>query len=497
MGEQGLCTGRPAGDAAASVARPRYHFTAPENWINDPNGLIYLNGRYHLFYQHNPYSCDWGNVHWGHAVSDNMIDWQHLPIAIPDTSEMCSFSGSAIIDADNVSGLGRDGHPAMLAFYTAAKKADYTFQQQHLAYSNDGGIEWQIYPGNPLIPCTEHDVRDPKVFWSEAAGKWVMLLAIAWKHQVAIYHSGNLLDWQQVSAFETDETYVGEWECPDLVELSDPVSGVRRWCMLVSVGEGAPCGDSGIQYFLGSFDGTHFVPDEPSGHWVDAGPDFYASQSWANLPAEQDRVVWTAWMNNRAYAAHTPAEVWRGCHVLPREMALHTAADGTLRLAQRPIAELDARSQVAERIAALETGDAGGVLLQRALADRYLDLAVSGLDAGDACLRLVLEQGDQRLCLIEIDGRAGELRYVRDWARFPDPARDPAALAVPFHFAGEFRDFRVIIDDSTLELFSGPGTRVLTLLLFPGSGPFDIRIDTDGSVAATGLTLRALTPPAM
>lgn len=492
MGQAGAGAGQAAGDMTARTARPQYHFTAPRNWINDPNGLIYIDGRYHLFYQHNPYSCDWGHVHWGHAVSDNLIDWQHLPLAIPDTPEFCSFSGSAVIDRDNVSGLGRNGQPALLAFYTAAQKADTTLQQQHLAYSHDGGLTWQDYPGNPLIACTEPDVRDPKVFWSAAAGKWVMLLAIAWKHQVGIYHSDNLIDWQQVSAFETGEDYAGEWECPDLVELTDPVSGLRKWCMIVSIGEGAPCGDSGIQYFLGTFDGTHFVPDAPGGRWVDAGPDFYASQTWAELPAAQDRTVWTAWMNNRAYAARTPAEVWRGCHVVPRTMALHSGPDDILRLTQHPVAELDARSEVIDRMPAITTGPDGGTVFARALAGRYLDLSLAGLAADEACLHLTVEQDGQRLCQIDIDGRAGALRYIRDWAQFAEPAHDPVARSVPFQFAGEFRDLRLIIDDSTLELFSGTGTTVLSLLLFPGPGPIHARIDADGPVAIAELALRAL-----
>lgn len=492
MAEAGGEAGQDRGCAIRAAARPLVHFTAPSNWINDPNGLIWLNGRYHLFYQHNPHSCDWGTIHWGHAISDNLLDWEHLPIALPDTPEFCSFSGSAVIDAGNVSGLGQSGQAPLLAFYTAAKKADYTFQQQHLAYSNDGGLTWQDYAHNPIIACGERDVRDPKVFWSEEAGKWVMLLAIAWKHQVGIYHSDNLLDWEQVSAFEVAETYVGEWECPDLVQLTDPVTGASRWCMLVSVGEGAPAGDSGIQYFLGHFDGTHFHAEEDHGRWIDAGPDFYAAQSWSNLPLAQNRVVWTAWMSNRAYAARTPAPVWRGCHVLPREMVLHTDPAGTIRLAQHPVVELAARAPIAQDIAGVAVGPPGGTLWQQELADRQLDLSLAGLDASDGCVRLTLHQGDHRLCLIEIDYRAGEWRYIRDWAHFANPGKDTVSLASPFRFPGEFRDWRVIVDDTTLELFSGTGTTVLSLLLFPEAGPIAARLEADCAACADRLVLRTL-----
>lgn len=492
MAEAGGQAGQDRSRATGAAARPLVHFTAPSNWINDPNGLIWLNGRYHLFYQHNPHSCDWGTIHWGHAISDNLLDWEHLPIALPDTPEFCSFSGSAVIDAGNVSGLGQNGQAPLLAFYTAAKKADYTFQQQHLAVSNDGGLTWQDYAHNPIIACSERDVRDPKVFWSDEAGKWVLLLAIAWKHQVAIYHSANLRDWEQVSAFEVAETYVGEWECPDLVQLTDPVTGATRWCMLVSVGEGAPAGDSGIQYFLGHFDGTHFHAEEDHGRWIDAGPDFYAAQSWSNLPDAQNRVVWTAWMNNRAYAARTPAPLWRGCHVLPRELALHTAADGVLRLAQHFVAELEARTQILEDYATIAVSHEGGAVLQRKLDDRQLDLTLTGLDAPDGCVRLTLHQGEQRLCLIEIDYRAGEWRYIRDWAHFADPGKDTVSLTSPFRFAGEFRDWRVVVDDTTLELFTGTGTTVLSLLLFPEAGPIDARLDAEGAVCAERLVLRRL-----
>jgi len=473
-----------------SQKRPKYHFTAPKNWINDPNGLIYLDGVYHLFYQHNPYAVDWGHIHWGHAVSTNLLNWEHRPIAIFDTPDFCSFSGSAILDEENSSGFGIGNIAPILLFYTAARKDDYKFQQQHVAYSVDNGQSWRVHEGNPVIPCREKDVRDPKVFWSESADRWVMLLAHAWSHEVGIYHSQNLLEWTQVSAFSVSDAYDCEWECPDLVQLSDPDTGEARWCMIVSIGEGAPTPDSGIQYFLGEFDGTHFTPDLQHGIWIDAGPDFYAAQTWSNLPREADRVVWTAWMSNRNYASKTPASIWRGCHTLPRELCLHNGPDGQIRLAQHPVRELGEASFVQEVVDNTRLEHLARRPMERAIDEGYLNLELSRVSGAGGQFEFRLMQGDSLLFEFKLDYSSGSFQFQRSWGEMMDPPQWETHIKRCFNFEGEFDSLKIFVDESTVEIFSGTGTTVLSSLIFPKSQPISLQLSTEGDLKLSDVVFR-------
>jgi fructan beta-fructosidase len=311
--------------------RPAFHFTPPTHWMNDPNGLVYFDGEYHLFYQHHPHSMVWGPMHWGHAVSKDLIHWEHLPIALHPDEHGMIFSGSAVIDWHNTAGFGEQ---AMVAIFTYNKER---IETQNLAYSTDRGRTWTKYAGNPVIPHPEHlkDIRDPKVFWH--ADHWVMLLAAG--DCILFYTSTNLKDWQASGTFGNGYgSTSGVWETPDLFQLPLTASD-SRWVLVVGVGAGAYAGGSGTQYFIGSFDGKGFTSHNPKETilWMDYGADFYAPQSWNEEP--HGRRILLAWMNNWQYAREIPATTWRGAFTLPREISL-TQTDAGIRLAQQPIAEL-------------------------------------------------------------------------------------------------------------------------------------------------------------
>lgn len=308
--------------------RPQVHFSAPENWLNDPNGLVFLNGKYHLFYQHNAQGMIWGNMCWGHASSEDLIHWQHHPIAIDKGGNIDDFifSGSAVYDENNCSGLGSETTPPLLAFFTwSGEKSEN--QRQAVAYSLDEGMTWKLYQGNPVIANPSiKDFRDPKVFWHEEKQHWVMLVA-AGQH-IKLYRSDNLLDWQYQSHFgDHIGMHGGDWECPDLFRLTVDDSEQQKWVMIVSVSPGAPNGGCATQYFIGEFDGINFIPDQPNSQWIDWGPDSFAGITWNRTKENPDK-IYLAWMGNWLYANKTPTFPWRGQMTLPRKLTLRRTQKG-------------------------------------------------------------------------------------------------------------------------------------------------------------------------
>ena len=258
----GSAVGAPAANAAGyqELYRPQFHFTPAQNWMNDPNGLVYYKGEYHLFYQHNPFGNTWGHMSWGHAVSRDLVHWQHLPVAIPEEGDEAIFSGSAVVDHKNTSGFGTRRNPPMVAIYTSARPDD---QNQSLAYSTDRGRTWTKYAGNPVLDDADREFRDPKVFWYEPEREWRMVAVKALQRKVAIYRSKDLKAWTHLSDFGPANAVGGAWECPDLFPLE--VDGKRhktKWVMLVSLNPGGIAGGSGMQYFVGDFDGTRFTADD-------------------------------------------------------------------------------------------------------------------------------------------------------------------------------------------------------------------------------------------
>jgi len=244
--------------------RPQFHFTPPDTWMNDPNGMLFYAGEYHLFYQNNPFGNRWGHMSWGHAVSRDLTHWEHLPLALAEEDGVMIFSGSAVVDWKNTSGFGVDGQPPLVAIYTGHHTTK-PLQNQHIAYSNDKGRTWTKFRGNPVLDIGETDFRDPKVFWHDPSGRWVMAVSWPIQRKVRFYGSPDLKSWSHLSDFGPAGSTSGIWECPDLFLL--PIEGGQResrWVLVVNVGSGAPAGGSGTQYFIGQFDGTRFVTDARS-----------------------------------------------------------------------------------------------------------------------------------------------------------------------------------------------------------------------------------------
>lgn len=321
--------------AEEQLYRPNFHFTPKANWMNDPNGMFYLNGTYHLYYQYYPDGNVWGPMHWGHATSTNMIAWEEQPIAIYPDDLGLIFSGSAVVDVNNTSGFGKDGIVPIVAMYTyhnmkGEQAGELDFQTQAIAYSLDEGMTWVKYDKNPVIPNSGiKDFRDPKVIWDVDHSKWIMTLAAGDK--VLFYSSLNLREWILESSFGAAfGQHDGMWECPDLFPIKVSGQDETKWVLLVSINPAAPNGGSGTQYFVGDFDGQKFTLDtdfkqqlqQDSAVWLDYGRDNYAGVTWSNIPKKDGRKLFIGWMSNWEYARDVPTETWRSAMTIPRELKL-------------------------------------------------------------------------------------------------------------------------------------------------------------------------------
>ncbi|MBI5917565.1 MAG: glycoside hydrolase family 32 protein [Bacteroidetes bacterium] len=334
--------------------RPQYHFTPEKMWMNDPNGLVFFEGEYHLFYQHYPKANVWGPMHWGHAVSRDLVHWEHLPIALYPDSLGLIFSGSAVVDWNYTSGFGDNGKPSLVAIFThhlmEGEKAGRTdYQYQSIAFSNDRGRTWTKYKGNPVIPNTQKikDFRDPKVFWDRDSKQWVMVFA-AYDH-VKLWGSPDLKNWKHLSDWGKEwGTHGGVWECPDLFPMTVEGTGEKKWVLLQSLNPGGVNGGSGTQYFVGNFDGKNFKLDpgfSPSvaggkAVWLDWGPDNYAGVTWSDVPKTDGRRLFIGWMSNWLYGMVVPTEAWRSAMTLPRQLILKKTTTGPSLFSQ-PVKELE------------------------------------------------------------------------------------------------------------------------------------------------------------
>lgn len=326
---------------STDIFRPSMHFSPPFGWMNDPNGLVYINQEYHLFYQYYPYGNKWGPMHWGHAVSADLLRWQHLPPAlVPDDTGMC-FSGSAVIDWHNASGLFDDQtQPGIMAFYTACiAPTDGTdgIQMQSLAYSKDGGLAWEKLAQNPILANPGlKDFRDPKVIWHPQSKAWIMVVTEG--QAIGFYRSLDLKNWEKTSLFGEDQGAHDAlpWECPDLFPIQLEGSDKTYWALIVGVQGGSYAGGSGTQYFIGHFDGFEFTNqhDKDQVLWLDYGRDYYAAQTWADV-TDGTRVA-IAWMNNWQYANEVPTQSWRGAMSAPRTLTLDETSNGLRLLSRLP-----------------------------------------------------------------------------------------------------------------------------------------------------------------
>ena len=439
--------------------RPQFHFSTPENWINDPNGLVYFDGEYHLFFQHNPFGNKWGHMSWGHAVSKDLVEWNHLPIALKEENGIMIFSGTVVVDEQNSSRLGKQkGIPPLVAIYTGHREG--LNQSQHLAYSLDKGRTWIKYKNNPLLDLGKKDFRDPKVFWYEPGNKWIMVVALPLDKKVQFYQSRNLLSWKLMSEFGPAGDTSGIWECPDLFRV--PVRDSRneyKWVLMLSP---APF----MQYFVGAFDGTKFKNETPSNEILrpDYGPDYYAAIVYNQLPENMDPVS-VGWVNNWNYANEIPASPWKGAMSLPRSLQLKKLS-GTWTLVQEPVAALKKQRT---SVNGLEIQNVNHPLVLPDLGKSWeIELEWTPAKSGRSGFKI--GSNENAVCALFYDPVSGDITFERGPGNvFTFPAFEKMNLfRAPLAIKENTISLHVFFDHSIIEFFVNGGERVFTAQVFPG-----------------------------
>lgn len=453
---------------AREIRQPAYHYAPAKNWMNDPNGLVYYDGEYHLFYQYNPYGDRWGHMSWGHAVSRDLVRWQELPVAIPETDVMI-FSGSAVVDWTNSSGLGKGGKPPLIAMFTGVQPVT-NIQAQYLAYSNDRGRTWARYGDKPVLDIGSTEFRDPKIFWHGPSNHWVMVVVLATENRAAIYNSTDLKHWQLASEFGPAGGRGKNWECPDLLEL--PVEGKpnqTRWVLSINLGDNAVGGGSGGQYFIGDFDGKRFTLDPSWGKqpvWMDYGADFYAAVSWNDIPRGDGRRIWIGWANDWRYAKNIPTWPSRGLMSLPRTLSLRETPSG-LRVVQKPVREVETLRRDPVSSQNIQLGEKE---IPLPIAGGSIELQLD-IDPGTAD-QIVLALSDERgyRTLIGVNPKVNELFVdrTRSGPHFHDAFADRHNAAI--RRRGDSLQLHLFVDESIVEVYADDGETTLTDRFFPAGG---------------------------
>jgi fructan beta-fructosidase len=464
--------------------RPRFHFSSAKNWINDPSGLVYDGSEYHLFYQYNPFGDQWGHMSWGHSVSKDLNRWQQLPVALPEENGIMIFTGSAVIDSRNTSGFGGSSGVPMVAVYTGNSKGSQT---QNIAYSSDRGRTWAKFAGNPVIDIHEAEFRDPMVFWHQSSQRWIMTVSLAKAHKVRFYASTDLKNWSQLSDFGPAGLQdVPNWECPNLFEL--PVAGSNgqsRWVLVVGVGDGAVSGGSGTQYFVGTFDGTKFVNENSPDRilWMDRGADFYAAQSWSNVPPTDGRRILVAWMNNWKYAANLPTGSWRGQMSYPRTAELEQTPDG-IRLVQNPVREIESRRGEHFQVRNTSMVKLNAVLGRREWSDA-IEIVAELQANGSQDVGIELRKGPSHGTRVGYDARKGVVYIDRTRSGALTIHPDFAARhEAPVKADGGVVKLSILLDRCSVEVFADGGRATLTDLIFPDKGDSGLSLYDMGSRAS-------------
>lgn len=469
--------------------RPRFHFTPPSMWMNDPNGLVFYAGEYHLFYQHYPEDTVWGPMHWGHAVSRDLVHWRHLPVALAPDSLGYVFSGSAVVDWHNTSGFGVGALPPLVAVFTyhdpeRAEAGTGDHETQGIAYSTDRGRTWTKYEGNPVLPNAERrrDFRDPKVFWHEGTKRWVMVLAV--RDHVELYGSPDLKRWSWLSSWgERWGAHGGTWECPDLFPIQVEGSSETKWVLIQSLNPGGPQGGSGTQYFVGDFDGRSFTLDpsfaETLQHqravWLDQGRDDYAGVTWSDVSESDGRRIFIGWMSNWDYAMEVPTHPWRSAMTLPRTLRL-VRTDQGYRIFAGPVGELTRLRGRTARIPGMSldgrvdlTGDIGFPITT---SEMVLEVGKDAMRRADFGVELSNARGER----YRIGYDTGTDRFYSDRTE-AGPSDFSDAFADRVHWAPRFAQdgvvrLRLFFDVASVEVFADGGVTVLTDTFFP-TEPFD------------------------
>lgn len=449
--------------------------------MNDPNGMVFHKGEYHLFYQYYPDALVWGPMHWGHAVSKDMIHWEHLSIALYPDSLGYIFSGSAVVDNENTTGFGSKENPPLIAIYTyhhpEKEKAGRTdYQYQGIAYSVDNGRTWTKYDKNPVLKNQGvKDFRDPKVSWNESINKWIMILAV--KDHVELWSSPDLKEWSKLSDFGTDYgDHGGVWECPDLFEINVEGTNEKKWVMIVSINPGGPNGGSATQYFVGDFDGKNFISETKKTDtlWLDHGPDNYAGVTWGNMP--DDRKTFFGWMSNWNYAQEVPTNPWRSANTIPRELSLKNV-NGKYYLKSVPSPEL--QSIQGRRIPASDVPSDGSRILPEV--DFNTSILSGVIDNSDFSIEYFNDQGefiaigfDEKQDRFYVDrSKSGKTDFSKNYSLKSFAPRIATTDSIPF---------TIVKDNSSVEIFFDDGISVMTSLFFPTEDLVQLRIKSKSGV---------------
>lgn len=442
--------------------RPLYHHTPAYGWMNDPNGMFYKDGVYHLYFQYNPYGSVWGNMHWGHSTSTDLMHWKFEGCAIVPDAWGAIFSGSCVVDHENTAGFGKE---AVVAFYTSAKSTPWgDIQMQSMAYSLDNGKTFTKYEGNPILTSSEKDFRDPKVFWYAPGKHWVMILAVG--QHMEIYSSVNLKEWKKESEFGAMQgAHGGVWECPDLVEI--PVEGTRekKWVLICNLNPGGPFGGSAAQYFVGSFDGKKFVNESPTQtKWMDWGKDNYATVTWNNAP--DGRCIALGWMSNWQYANNVPTRQYRSANTLARDLTLYREGQ-ELYLKSTPSSEVKKARGKKVSIPSFKVSEKHEMvnLFEEKQGAYEVEIVIQNAGASKIAFCLLNDKGEKVSMYYDLNRKqfvmdrseSGKVDFSKDF---------PAVTVAPVNVDKELT-LRLFVDRSSIEAFGEDGKFVMTNLVFP------------------------------
>lgn len=444
--------------------RPLYHHTPAYGWMNDPNGMFYKDGVYHLYFQHNPYGSTWGNMTWGHSTSRDLVNWEFQGDPLLPDAWGTIFSGSCVVDYENTAGFGRG---AVIAFYTSAKSTAWgDSQSQSLAYSLDNGKTFTKYVGNPILTSQERDFRDPKVFWYAPDKHWVMILAVG--QEMQIFSSKNLKEWKKESSFGAKQgAHGGVWECPDLVQLPVEGSKEKKWLLICNLNPGGPFGGSAAQYFVGTFDGKKFTNESPTQtKWLDWGKDNYATVTWSNAP--DGRCIALGWMSNWQYQAVLPTSQYRGSNTLARDLTLYKE-NGDYFLKSAPSPEIESLRGEKVSVPSFKVSDTYEInsLLEHNDGAYEIEMTIKNSSASKIVFSL-LNAKDEKIYMYY---NVPQKQFVMDRSEsgLTDFSKDfPAVTVAPVGDTDIIR-IRLFIDKSSIEVFGEDGKYVMTNRVFPNA----------------------------
>ncbi len=472
--------------------RPAFHHTPLYGWMNDPNGMVYKDGVWHLYYQANPFGSKWQNMTWGHSSSTDLVNWEHHPLAIEPDGLGTIFSGSSVLDHDNTAGFGPD---AIVSLYTSAAES----QIQSLAHSSDGGMTFEKYPGNPVITL-DSEARDPNMFWYAPTGEWILMLAHALDHEMLIYASPDLKNWTLRSSFGKGlGAQDGVWECPDMFELA--VDGIdrKKWVLICNLNPGGPFGGSATQYFVGDFDGTTFTPDlDADGKvptkWMDFGKDHYATVSFSDAPDNRRTVI--GWMSNWQYAAEVPTMQFRSANTLPRDVSLFTGADGQIYLASTPSPELvSMRDKLVKKAGRNTLSEKPREYRLPAENDGICEILLDINPKSASSVTATLSNMAGNKVVMTYDPAARTLAFDRRESGITDFSQDfPAVTVAPLLDSADELSLRIFIDRSSIEVFADNGHSVMTNLVFPEQPYTTLSVTADGKAELTSMSIYSLSP---